>query len=102
MRLSKTERGFEIIKWPAYIEKNGIHRLVQQSSAIGDGDDAVNRPGSSFLWVGEHHHLDREEVQELIRHLQAWVNTGSLKVAEKRIDNKPHPDACRCITCEFA
>ncbi len=80
MKVKITERGFE------YIEVDGhdssVHcgpkRLLQESSTIGDYDDAFDRPGTSFLWVGEHHHLNREQVEEMIAHMQSWIDTGSL------------------------
>ncbi len=53
-------------------------RLAAQSSAIGDYEDSFERPGSSFLWIGDYHHLNREEVQQLVNHLQSWLKTGSL------------------------
>lgn len=82
MELITTDRGFELLQhnvYPPYHEKDGspkVSRLTQQSSAIGDSCAAA--PGSSFLWIGEHHHLNREEVKELVLHLQAWLDTGSL------------------------
>lgn len=33
-------------------DRNGIKCSIQQSSAIGDTDDAFDRPGSSMLWLG--------------------------------------------------
>lgn len=56
-------------------------RLISRSSAVGDYEDSMERPGSSFLWVGEHHHLNREEVKDLINYMQEWLDTG-------RIDSK--------------
>jgi hypothetical protein len=79
MEVIKSERGFEWIRHPKYVAAPVLtDRLVSQSSAIGDYKDAWNRPGSSFLWVGDNQHLSRDEVRELIGHLQSWVDTGSL------------------------
>lgn len=47
--LDKTPRGFEIVK---LTDAYGVECSVQQSSACADTDDAYNRPGSSYLWVG--------------------------------------------------
>ena len=44
--LETTGRGFEIVK---LIDAYGIECSVQQSSAC---EDAYDRPGSSYLWVG--------------------------------------------------
>lgn len=85
MQVTKTERGFELLREEGYpTEKSsGIHRLAQQSSAIGDYDGCGDLPGSSYLWIGEHHHLNREEVSQLVKHLQAWLATGSLEIGRK-------------------
>ena len=47
--LETTGRGFEIVK---LIDAYGIECSVQQSSASADTEDAYDRPGSSYLWVG--------------------------------------------------
>lgn len=78
MIISTTQRGFERIDIDTPLA--GVHRLVQQSSAIGDYEDSYRRPGSSYLWIGNDHHLDREQVAEFIQHLQAWLDTGHLSL----------------------
>lgn len=78
MELKQTSRGFDWIEHPAY-SIGEVKRLASQSSAIGDYDDSLDRPGSSFLWIGESHHLNREEVAEFVKYLQAWLKTGSMK-----------------------
>ncbi len=83
MKVEKTERGFERIVLPANLTENGNKRLVQQSSSIGDYPDSFDRPGTSYLWIDEHHHLNREQVRELIAHLSAWCETGSLVATNK-------------------
>lgn len=79
MRLEKSDRGFEFLMHPVYPQhvQGDEAAIVSQSSAIGDYPDSLSRPGSSYLHVGRHM-LDREEVAELARRLQAWVATGSL------------------------
>jgi hypothetical protein len=52
--------------------------LLRESSAIGDYDDAMEKPGSSFLWLGERHHLDRDEISQLVNYLQHWLVVGRL------------------------
>ena len=45
----KTGRGFAVVEFRyAY----GYKCSLQQSSAIGDDDDAIGNPGSSFVWLG--------------------------------------------------
>lgn len=81
MRARKTNRGFIIITHEKYQNKPGeMTRLIQESSAIGDHDNAFDNPGSSFLWVGADHHLSREEVKELIDRMQYWLDYGQLKL----------------------
>lgn len=79
MKLYRSDRGFEQVEHRRYPEGDPV-RLVSQSSIIGDYDDAVNRPGTSALWIGADHHLNREEVALLVKHLQSWVETGSLEI----------------------
>ena len=75
-----TERGFEIVRYPVDGKGSEVTRLVQQSSRIGSTyEDAMERPGTSFLWLGNDHHLDREEVAHLIENLTNWLASGSLE-----------------------
>lgn len=73
MKISHTERGFE------YLGQSNDKLRVQQSSAVGDYDDNLEKPGSSFLWIGEAH-MNKEEVKEIVDHLKAWLETGSLNL----------------------
>ena len=87
MDVRTTDRGFPVIEHPQYGGSRGrpvqMLRLVQQSSAVGEYDDAFERPGTSFLWIGAHHHLNREEVAQLVKHLRGWLKTGSLVLNKK-------------------
>lgn len=78
MQVILSPRGFEQLTHEARLEPHLSARLASQSSAIGNYPDSFSRSGSSFLWVGKEHHLDREEVQQLIAHLQNWLDTGHL------------------------
>ena len=121
MELTRTARGFEIVTFiDRYDADCAIECSIQQSSAIGDQDDAFDHPGSSFLWIGPtdanprimashaakngiatiettgwvkyqipedvllttRMHVSREQVGEIIKHLQAWLDTGSLAIKE--------------------
>ncbi len=83
MQGKKTERGFVVVVEEKYQNDPGeFTRLIQESSAIGDYDDAFDRPGSSYLWVGSDHHLNREQVKELIERMQNWLTSGRLAVDE--------------------
>ena len=82
MKSHETPRGFRVLTHPSYIGKVDT-RLVQESSAIGDYKDSMAQPGSSFLWVGDAHHLNREEVAELVKRMQHWLKRGRLKVDRK-------------------
>lgn len=79
MKVTNNGRGFEQITLPGYLPTDGIRLLVCQSSMIGQTQYAMDNPGSSFLWFGDWHHLHRHQVQELVQHLQSWLDTGSLK-----------------------
>lgn len=78
MKIDKTNRGFQTLICGTYPEE-GEGAITWQSSAIGDYDNSFDLPGSSYLWFGgeKKFHLNREEVQELIDHLQRWVDTGN-------------------------
>lgn len=78
MKLVKSERGFIFLDHPAYLEPHETKRVVSESSAVGDYEDSLEKPGSSFLWVGEDHHLNREEVSQLVQCLQSWLDKGRL------------------------
>jgi len=93
MRSRRTQRGFIVVKHPTYgSETVSEQRLIQESSAISE--ETMNRPyghrlaraGTSFLWVGEDHHLDRREVWGLVRRMVRWLAVGRLKVDEEDND----------------
>jgi len=73
-----TGRGFQVVVAETYPPDETVSRVVQQSSAIGDYDDSFQRPGSSYLWLGESLHLDRDQVRELTVLMQNWLETGRL------------------------
>lgn len=76
--------GFAVVTHPNYRSPNKDTRLIQESSAVGDYPDSMDNPGSSFLWVGNDHHLNREEVTELVSRLLWWLKTGHLVVDEEK------------------
>lgn len=80
MKTKKTERGFHVIEHQLYTAPGLYSRLLQESSAIGNykDKDSFDNPGSSFLWIGQEHHLNREEISKVISILQRWLNTGRL------------------------
>ena len=45
----RTGRGFAVVKFE---DAYGYECSLQQSSAIGDSDEAMDNPGSSFVWLG--------------------------------------------------
>lgn len=73
--VSSTSYGFRVVAHPVYSSSIGcesdVARLIQEDSAIGDCD--YNIPGSSYLWVGSKHRLDREEVRELVGLMSHWL-----------------------------
>lgn len=74
----KDGRGFRVIEHENYPNYSKTSRLLQESSVVGDYDDAWDRPGSSSLWVAENFHLNREQIAELTGYLQRWLETGKL------------------------
>lgn len=81
MRAEKSERGFVFVLEEKYQNEPGkFTRIISESSAIGDHADSFEKPGSSFLWVGNDHHLNREQVRELIQRMEHWLVTGRLAV----------------------
>ena len=78
MKIDETGRGFGIVTHAKYPPDGTETRLVQESSVVGNYGDALKRPGSSALWIGDNHHLNREEVAELVGILQDWLATGRL------------------------
>ena len=78
MEIKQNQRGFKFIEYPQYL--NGENKfLIGESSVIRDYKDSFKKPGSSCLWIGNDHHLNREEVQELINHLKYWLKNKTLK-----------------------
>lgn len=77
-------RGFRIIVCEAS-SSNEMPRLVQESSAVGDYEDSLEKPGSSFLWVGDKHHLNREGVAVLVKSLEHWLETGRLPESQPQL-----------------
>ena len=75
--VTKNKRGFRETWHPKY--PTGVPgRLLTESSAVREYDDALDNPGSSALWIGDDWHLNREEVEELILHLNTWLKTKRL------------------------
>ena len=79
MKLDTDSRGFTVVAQRNYPKIEKVSRLLQESSAIGEYEDAWDDPGSSFLWISENFHLNREEVKEVSDYLLLWLNTGHLK-----------------------
>ncbi|MCK4820714.1 hypothetical protein KA005_33420 [bacterium] len=69
MKTVSTDKGFTVILHEKYASELGEYeRLVQESSAAG----------GPFLWIGKNHHLNREEIEELIARLQYWLDNKRL------------------------
>lgn len=80
MKALKDNRGFIVVTHEKYQNEPGeMTRLIQESSAIRDYEDSFSRPGSSCLWIGQDHHLDRDEIKELISLMQYWLDNKMLK-----------------------
>ena len=82
-----TNRGFGLITHPTRDNHPKVTRLIQESSAVGDYEDSPDNPGSSYLWIGADHHLNREEVEELVIRMQGWLAVGRLLPAEDDVED---------------
>lgn len=74
-KIDPTYRGFERIE---FIDLYGKVCSIQQSSLA-----LTDVPGASAVWIGvdgSRMHLDVNQVESLIFHLQAWVETGSFEL----------------------
>ena len=77
MKISSNNRGFRYILHPEYVDKTVESAIFQESSAIGDYEDSYEIPGSSYL-LFDAHHLNREEVGQVIELLQYWLENKRL------------------------
>lgn len=78
MYIELSERGFRFLKKRNYSVRPQETRVVSESSAIGPYDDSMENPGSSYLWVGNDHHLNREESRTLALAILHWTIHGKL------------------------
>ena len=69
MRQEKSDRGFYFLLHDTYADEPvKDQRLASESSC-------ASYPA---LWIGEHFHLNEQEVRRLRDHLNLWLNTGRL------------------------
>jgi len=73
MNITTSSRGFRFLEHSGYLPPHHDGRVVSESSAIGDYADSLQNPGSSYLWFGEQHHLNREQVRLLVACLEHWL-----------------------------
>lgn len=76
MKVELTERGFELVKFK---DANGKDCSLQQSSAIGEKDEDMLNPGTSFIWLGREPcrmHLNRQQTFLLAMKLMNWLDHG--------------------------
>lgn len=81
MKATKSPRGFIFIMHKQYPPNGQESKLCSESSIIGNYDDAFDYPGSSALWIGENHHLNREEVTQLRDCLSYWLEHRRLPLS---------------------
>ena len=82
MKVDYNERNFEIVRFNDWYNEPSS---LQQSSLA---DDDI--PGHSAIWLGVNEnrmHLSRELLQELMPHLNSWLETGSFCIQEP--NNEP-------------
>ena len=78
MKVVEFERGFR-----GLINENTSGKILWESSIINEKYiDAMENPGSSHLWMGDHH-LDREEVRKIKELLEFWLENKRLPLGKK-------------------
>ena len=80
MKIEKTERGFELIKFK---DIYGSECSLQQSSIA-----LRKEPGTGAIWFGkgdERMHIDFNLLEELLPYLQRWMKNGSFHKREDGI-----------------
>jgi hypothetical protein len=91
MRVTRTARGFPVLLHEAYPDSDQEVALAQASSIIYDYPGALEKPGSSALWIGRDHHLRREEVAAFVGYLTRWLATGKLSENAGPVASDPLP-----------
>lgn len=94
--ITLSDRGFEYIHTPHRDDPTQSARLVSQSSGIElavRDEDVPDNPGSSFLWIGDFHRLDRDQVEELVGYLSNWLDCGYLR--DERMLEHLHKEAAK-------
>jgi hypothetical protein len=86
-KLKTTNRGFNLIETLTHPNKS-IKAILQESSKIGDYQDSMEKPGSSYLWINEDFHLNREEVLELVEIMLQWLKNGKLNIPFNNSQNR--------------
>ena len=82
-KTKRTARGFQVID---FLDHNGEKCSLQQSSAVLDYEDSMERPGTSAVWFGDNKnrmHLDQDQVLTLRGYLGHWLEYGCFRVDEE-------------------
>lgn len=101
MKYTITEYGFEYVE----LDTRRGQLQVWQTDVRGDYEDAIDRPNSSVIRVGESHgaQLNREHVAALVVALQTWLRTGHLHPqSDEEIGNIKITDQERQLADELA
>lgn len=86
MELRCTQRGFAIIEFK---DRYGHSSSLQDSSLADEAaiwlgfDNTIQRPENITDDLGQRMHLTQEMVRELLPHLQAFAETGSIRIPEE-------------------
>lgn len=91
--VQRTSRGFQYV---GFLDRRQTLCNLQQSSAINEGyADAIDKPGSSYVWLGvtgpageetQRMHLSRIDVAALIEVLGRWLDRGTFVYDDKEAD----------------
>jgi hypothetical protein len=79
MVIKQFDDGLSYLSHPTYL---GYPDALLEESL--NTDIVLAGAGSSYLWVGGMHCLNREEIRELVGHLNRWLETKTLNPKESK------------------
>lgn len=82
MKITKNGGGFESLDHEIHPPgASGDTRLLTVSADV-----------NPHLWFGMNHHLDRDQVKQVVKHLRQWLHTGqlSLETTDERLKAAGH------------
>lgn len=75
--------GFRMITEDVYAENKRSTLMLESSAIDPDLEGSFNKPGSSYLWIGDDFHLNRAQVRQFIICLEYWMKNKRLPTADE-------------------